>query len=63
MASGQGFSMGMLAVSGSVEAAKLRKVVSNSAEVLQESPYGITATSRILDAIRDKFQLFEGGFC
>ena len=36
VAGGQGFSMGMLAMSGAVEAAKLCEVVSDGAEVLQE---------------------------
>ena len=63
MARGQGFSMGMLAMSGAVQAAKLCKVVSDGAEVLQETFHDITATGGILDALRNKLQFFEGCFC
>lgn len=63
MARGQGFSMGVLAMPGTIEAAKLCKVVSNSSEVLQKAFHDITATGSILDTIRDKLQFFEGCFC
>ena len=63
MAGGQGFSMGMLAMSGAVEAAKLCKVVSDGAEVLQETFHDITATGGILDALRNKLQFLEGCLC